>query len=151
MTTATLLLSTFLGCFAGALIPAVNSEAVILSATALAPWALAAPLALVATVGQLSGKVLLYLAGRGLLRLPHGKVSARVDGVVARLQSRQGASGSLLFVSAFAGIPPFFVVSVACGVLKLSFTRFLALGFLGRLLRFSCLALLPQLARIALT
>ena len=78
MTTPTLFVSTFLACFAGALVPAVNSEAVILSATAFAPAALAAPLAVAATVGQVAGEVLLYLGGGGLVRLPIAPITKRV-------------------------------------------------------------------------
>ena len=50
-------------------------------------------------------------------------------------------------VSALVGVPPFYVVSVVAGALRLSFAAFLAVGGLGRLAHFGLLAAAPHLAR----
>jgi membrane protein YqaA with SNARE-associated domain len=145
-----LLLSTLTAAFVSALFPAVNAEAVVLAAAALAPRPLLVPLVVLATASHMMGKVLLYLAGSGLLRLPGRRATAGLDRVMAKFRERRGAQGSVLFVSALLGIPPFYLASVASGALGLGLCRFVAIGFLGRLLRFSGLALLPQLFRMTL-
>jgi membrane protein YqaA with SNARE-associated domain len=44
------------------------------------------------------------------------------------------------------GVPPLYAVAVAAGTLRLGLPTFVALGFLGRLLRFAAILLLPRLA-----
>ena len=46
-------------------------------------------------------------------------------------------TGGLVFLSAFTGFPPFAVLSVLAGQLRMSLTLFLALGLVGRWLRFA--------------
>jgi membrane protein YqaA with SNARE-associated domain len=50
----------------------------------------------------------------------------------------------LVGISAFAGLPPFYLVSIAAPALGVSFRTFLAVGLAGRLLRFAALVTLPQ-------
>jgi membrane protein YqaA with SNARE-associated domain len=47
------------------------------------------------------------------------------------------AAGALVFVSALTGLPPFAVLSVLAGQLRMSLALFLGLGFAGRWLRFA--------------
>ncbi len=142
-----LILSTMIGCFIGSLVPVINTEVIVLAAAAAAPPELAVLLVLVASTTQMAAKSILYLAGSGLLRLPPGWLGKRVEKALAGAHARQAASGAVLFASASTGFPPFYVVSVASGAVRLDFRRFLLLGFLGRTLRFGVLVAVPQLVK----
>ena len=47
--------------------------------------------------------------------------------------------------SAVTGLPPFYAISVAAGVLRLRFVLFFALGLAGRTLRFAAVFVVPRL------
>ena len=49
--------------------------------------------------------------------------------------------------SATAGIPPYYVMTLAAGAIRMDLTFFLVVGFIGRLLRFAFIVVLPQIAR----
>jgi membrane protein YqaA with SNARE-associated domain len=138
-----ILLSTMVGCFVGSLVPVVNTELVVLAAAAAAPPELALALVLVASSTQMVAKSLLYLGGSGLVRLPNGWMGRHVAKALAGAQTRQAASSALLFASASTGFPPFYVMSVASGALRIDFGRFFVLGLLGRTLRFAVLVAFP--------
>ena len=55
------------------------------------------------------------------------------------------AAAPLIGISAFTGLPPFYLVSVAAPALGVPFRTFLAVGLAGRLLRFGVLVALPLL------
>lgn len=137
-------LTTFLFSLVGGVVPFLNVEAYLLSLSALSPQTAVAPVALAAAMGQMAAKSLLYLTGRGLLRLPLGGKRDRIGEAAARLSNAECGAMSLVLVSAITGIPPFYAVSVAAGFLRLRFGRFLALGCCGRLLRFAAVLILPR-------
>lgn len=53
---------------------------------------------------------------------------------------------ALVLVSSTVGLPQFYVMSLVAGALRMNFTLFLAVGTVGRLLRFGTLVLIPQVA-----
>lgn len=138
-------LGTFGYCVVSGLVPFVNAEIYLLSAAALAPPALAIPLVLAATLGQMTAKAAMYGTGRGVVRLRGERMRRWVTEAEAWAEQRQDAGNTLIFVSAASGFPPFYVVSIACGVLRVRFVPFLTLGFLGRLVRFGAVVLVPRL------
>lgn len=100
-------------------------------------------LAAVAAAGQMTGKLLWYWAGAGTTRLPwlRSKLdNPRVEAAMARWRDRTVGrpvyTGLVLFASAFAGLPPFMVMSVVAGVLRVRMWLFLGTGLIGRFLRF---------------
>lgn len=127
---------------ASALVPLINIEAIIVLAVAQerAPtWLLVAA----ATVGQMVGKLLWYYGGRELDRF--GFVARRMDRPRAkaslarwrlRTEGRPWFCAGLLFVSASTGVPPYAVLSVVAGALRVPLPVFLATGLLGRAVRF---------------
>ena len=141
----------FLSCFGlsivSALVPWVNGEVLLLSMTALvrSPFQLAA-LVFLASSGQMIGKCVLYWAGRGVIPLHRGRIGKVVASCKARLENASSKPMGLVFVSSFLGIPPFYVITVLAGAVRLRFGRFLAIGACGRLLHFAVLAFIPQLA-----
>ncbi|HET9984500.1 MAG TPA: hypothetical protein VFQ38_12960 [Longimicrobiales bacterium] len=137
-------LSSFGGSLAGSIVPIISSEAILLGLAATAPAALATPILVLAVLGQMVGKTAFFMAGRGVFRLPKGKRWERVNDVAARLEKRRGLAGAILFASALAGVPPFFLMPVACGMIGLSFPLFLLLGTAGRLVRFGAIVYFPH-------
>ena len=147
MNPAALCLSTFMGCFVGALVPLVNTELLVLAMSAAAPPSLALPLVLLAAGGQMLGKAMLYGAARGALYLPVGRISAQVATAAGKLEGRRNLSGGLLFISAASGLPPFYFTTIAAGLVRISFARFLLFGMGGRTLRFAAVIAFPQLIK----
>lgn len=145
--TVALLVSTFGVCLLGGVVPVVNVELYLIAAAAVSPGRLALPLILLATSGQMVAKSLLYLAGRGIGRLPVGLPGDRMRTAVERMRSRPAIGQLALLGSAVTGLPPFYAVSIACGALRVSYPRFLLLGSCGRFLRFSAVVLAPQAVR----
>jgi membrane protein YqaA with SNARE-associated domain len=142
-----LCLVTFLVCFISGFVPLVNSEAYLISVSALSPLSVAFPLTLSAALGQMTAKVMLYFGGRGVMRLPLGRYQEKVAAARERFERRQGRTGVFLFASAATGFPPFYAVSVLAGALRLPLGSFVVAGLLGRFVRFGTVTLLPQLAR----
>lgn len=140
-----LVAATFAYCLAGGVVPILNAEVYMLAAGARAPAEWAVPLVLAATAGQMVGKSLTYWLGRGTLVLPWPSVTRRIEQARATAARYERAEGAVTFVSAVVGIPPFYVISVAAGVVKMSFAKYLLLGTLGRLIHFAGLFYAPAL------
>jgi membrane protein YqaA with SNARE-associated domain len=132
--------------FVSGLVPAVNTEAYLLALAALAPTSAIAPAVLFVTAGQMLAKGLLYLVGSGALKSRFlAAREGRLAGVRRRLSQKGTGASAVVFTSALAGIPPFYLVSVAAGSLRVSLARFLIVGGSGRLLRFAAVVALPGL------
>lgn len=145
-------LGTFAICVVSAVVPFVNAELYLIAASAAVPPGVAWMLVIAAALGQMVGKSLMYYAGVGALSLP----GARLQRMVAQVRERYegaGATGTTLgsgviLLSASVGLPPFYVVSIACGLLRIPFAQFFVLGLLGRLIRFGVIVLAPQLVKL---
>lgn len=132
---------------ASALIPVINIELYLIGAAALAPRAMVVPLVLAATIGQMIGKVVMYYAATGAVKLPGKRLQGALEKMNTTLRDRPRSGGALVFASAAAGFPPFFVVTVAAGAARMNLAVFVVLGFLGRLIRFAVCVALPHLAK----
>lgn len=150
MSPVALCFSVFGGCLVGSLVPLVNTELIVLTAAAAAPRSLLVPIILIAAATQIAAKCLLYHAGSGLLRLPRNRYTARVHDALAGAHQLRKAGSLTLFVSASTGFPPFYLTSIAAGAVRTPFAHFVSIGFIGRLLRFTALVLLPQAVKAAL-
>ena len=127
------------GAVVSSLVPLVNAELLLIGLAVASPTA--APfLVVVMAAGQMVGKSVLFLGGGRLTRstLQSRLARWRLDGRTRR------ARVPLVGISAFAGLPPFYLVSIAAPALGVSFRTFLAVGLAGRLLRFAALVSLPQ-------
>lgn len=139
--------ATFLVALVSGLVPLVSLEAYLLLVSALlAPTAIL-PITLLAAAGQMIGKVALYLAGQGVLRMPLRRWDAKMEAWRGRIEARRGRADILIFVSATSGFPPFYVLSIVAGMLRFRLTEFVAWGFLGRGIRFGICVLFPQLVK----
>ena len=145
-----LCLTSFAICGAGALIPFLNTEVYLIGASAMAPRALWVPLVVSGTIGAMAGKVVLYYAGRGVVKLPGGRVQRGLARMQARMEEKPLVGKLLYAASAVVGVPPFYVTTVAAGAVGMNYTFFLVVGFFGRLIRFALVVALPQMARAGL-
>lgn len=130
--------------------PFVNAELYLLAASAAAPASMTLPLIIAATAGQMTAKVAMYGAGRGVVRLPGERMKRWVADAETWAQTRPNTGNGLVLVSAASGFPPFYFMSIACGMLKFRFLPFLALGFTGRFIRFAVVVLFPQIGKALL-
>lgn len=130
-----------------AIVPWVNCELILFSLAALARSNdEVVYLVLLASVGQMAGKCLLYWAGRGAFRFQSDRVGRTIASWRERFERSSSRPIALVFVSSAVGIPPFYVTTVLAGALGLQFGRFLGVGMCGRLVRFGLLIFIPQLA-----
>ena len=147
MGTSEILLSTLAGGVVSAFVPVMSAEVLVLSAVTLGPGHLAFPCVILVTLGQMVGKSVIFMAGRGAIQVPWLIPAEKIRKAQARIDQSEGASNLILFASASAGLPPFYLTSVAYGALRMSFSRFAVVGTAGRMIRFSVLGLFPQIAQ----
>lgn len=138
---------TVVVCFISGFIPLVNAEIYLLLVAAMIPKPLFIPVLLLATLGQMSAKSLIYLTGKGVIRLPFKRIEKGVASMEKRMADWESGIGTFMFVSAFSGFPPFYLSTFAAGAMRLRFNYFLLTGFSGRLLRFGVIMFFPQLFR----
>lgn len=136
-----MLAGSFGAATASAVIPWVNAELLLLAAApTAATHGLTGALICAVTLGQMVGKSGMYWTTR--LAADRGATTA--DAVVGRWRSvfeaypRTGLG--MVFLSATCGIPPFYIVSIVAGGLRMAFLPFVAVGTAGRLLHFGLLA-----------
>jgi membrane protein YqaA with SNARE-associated domain len=129
---------------ASALLPLVNIEAYLGVRGSLADQPGIWVLALVAALGQMAGKVVWYYLGASALswgwvrrKVETPRAQARLEKWRARVHERPVFAGALTFGSALSGLPPFAILAVLAGQLRMSLLLFFALGLAGRWLRFA--------------
>jgi len=140
-----LCLTTVVIAAAGSVIPLLPLEPYLLALPAAAPRDWLVPLALIATVAHMSGKVVLYFAGRGATRAIPPRYKKRVERTRARLGGSRVLRSATILVSGFVGMPPFYLVTLLCGALKVPLVEFIVFGLIGRTARFLTLVLIPNL------
>ena len=129
-----------LTCAAGGAFPWISSEAVILGAALVLPVDQLPVLVLACATGQVVGKTVLY----GLTRwapekLPRGAQPWR---------KKKKLLGAGLFSGALVSVPPFAVITLACGTLRLPFPIFIVAAFAGTVGRYGAILWLAVRAGI---
>jgi membrane protein YqaA with SNARE-associated domain len=130
--------------FASALIPLINLEVYLIGLGAVAGSGRVWLFAAVAGVGQMVGKLVWYYLGANSLRwgwvrrkVEKPKAQAKLELWRRRTHERPLIGALLLFASAATGFPPFAIVAVLAGQLRMNVALFLVVGTLGRTLRFA--------------
>lgn len=129
---------------ASALVPLINIEVYLVGLAAVTSthgvWFLAA----VGALGQMVGKLAWYYLGANALRwgwvrrrTETPKAQAKLALWRGRTQDRPLVGATLLFASAVTGFPPFAILAVLAGQLRMNVWLFLGVGFVGRTLRFA--------------
>ncbi len=139
--------ATFIASFVSGFLPLVSVEAYLAVVSAISPRSVVLPVIILSTVGQMTAKSIMYLSGLGFLKLPIGRYEKRIEEVREKFEKWAGRSEFLIFVSALTGLPPFYVVTIVAGMLKLNFPRFFIVSFTGRLLRFAVVVYFPQVIK----
>jgi len=132
---------------ASAVFPWVNAELLVLSLPAFAKTKMALVLlVLVFTAGQMTGKCVLYWTGRkGNSALPP-RFASHLSKWHDRLAARPGKAVLFVFVSSLTGLPPFYVMTLVAGALRMNFPVYVVAGTAGRLVKFAAVVMLPHLA-----
>ncbi len=125
------------------LVPVVNIEAYLVSVALLAPALPGWPVVLIATLGQMAAKYVLYVSGRDGLRPRVGRHGPRLERAGRLLTEHPAGTSSVVAASAFFGLPPFYAVSVMAGVLRLPLLRFMAVASVCRVARFAVVYYAP--------
>ena len=130
--------------FVSALVPLVNIEAYLGVRGSVAGVESVWVLGFAAAFGQMVGKVVWYYLGASSLswrwvrkRIETPKAQLRLERWRTRTQERPILTGALVFVSAFSGFPPFAILAVLAGQLRMHLAQFFVLGLAGRWLRFA--------------
>jgi membrane protein YqaA with SNARE-associated domain len=130
--------------FLSALVPLVNIEVILAARAAAVDTGGLWTLSFAAALGQMLGKVVWYYLGANALswgwvrrKVETPKAEARLQVWRTRTHERPVVTGGLVFLSAASGFPPFAIVAVLAGQLRMSLTLFFVLGLLGRWLRFA--------------
>ena len=130
--------------FLSALVPLVHIEVILAARAAAVATGGLWTLSFAAALGQMFGKVVWYYLGANALnwgwvrrKVETPKAEARLQVWRTRTQERPVVAGGLVFLSAASGFPPFAIVAVLAGQLRMSLTLFFVLGLLGRWLRFA--------------
>jgi membrane protein YqaA with SNARE-associated domain len=130
--------------FASALVPLINIEAYLGVRATVASLDSVWLLSFVAAVGQMAGKLVWYYLGASALswgwvrrKVEQPKNAARLELWRTRTHDRPVLAGGLLLLSAFSGFPPFAIVAVLAGQLRMNLPMFLVVGLVGRWLRFA--------------
>jgi len=143
-------LGTLLYCFASGIVPILNTEVFLIAVSALVDKNLVLFLILISTFAQMLAKTLVYLASRKIIKISLEKDHKKFKKILKNMKKWKKREGLFIFLSAFIGIPPFYLTTIACGTLKINYWQFLICGFCGILLRFSFFIIFPQLVKISL-
>jgi membrane protein YqaA with SNARE-associated domain len=136
---------TYVVCLVSGFIPVVNAELFLLWISLTIAKTEYIPILLLATAGQMTAKVLMFLSGKGVIHLSKRRYEKKIGSIQEKMKKWENKIDLFIFLSSFTGIPPFYVVSVLSGMMKVNIIRFLIAGTLGRLLRFGLVMYFPQL------
>lgn len=142
-----LYLSTYIIAVISGFVPVVNIEVYLVWVAAFTPRSQGLPIAILATLGQMTAKTLMYLGGAGILKITLRKPEEKMAAVQKKFESWKNRTSLFIFLSAFLGVPPFYFVSVASGALKIKLPLFLIAGLTGRFLRFGITVFFPHLIK----
>jgi membrane protein YqaA with SNARE-associated domain len=136
---------TYVVCLVSGFIPIVNAELFLIwiSLTISRPEYI--PVLLLATAGQMTAKILMFLSGKGVINLSKKRYEKKIGAIQAKMKKWESKIDVFIFGSSFTGFPPFYVVSVLSGMTNVNIIRFFIAGTLGRLLRFGLVMYFPHL------
>jgi len=124
---------------AGGIFPWINSEVVVAGAALLTPESGLPALVLACSAAQMSAKAILY----GVIRWVPERMPARARRLGSRVEAYRTRRG-LLVLAVFSGsaiaLPPFYLVTMACGMLRVPFALFAIAGLAGTISRYGLLA-----------
>jgi membrane protein YqaA with SNARE-associated domain len=136
---------TYVVCLVSGFIPIVNAELFLIWISLMLSRTEYVPILLLATSGQMTAKVLMFLSGKGVIHISKKRYENKIAAIEAKMKKWKNKIDIFIFLSAFTGFPPFYVVAVLSGMTKVNLLRFCIAGFLGRALRFGLVMYFPHL------
>jgi membrane protein YqaA with SNARE-associated domain len=138
---------TYVVCLLAGLIPLINAEFFLVGLTL---WAVQDPgrlvaVVLLASLGQMTAKIILYYAAYGMFELPRGRFKAKIEAARGRMEKWRDRPKYVLAISATVGLPPFYLVSLAAGALRIRLATFCAIGLVGRIVHFAVVVAIARL------
>lgn len=144
-TPALAMVSAFLLGILLAVVPAGAAELVALVAGGMQPRGLVVPVVILLTLGHVVGKWAWYWLGTQEGRVHHPRARRLLEESKAVVARHPNIGVTLLASSALVSVPPFHLTAVAAGLTRYPVSRFLLIGFAGRLVRFGAIAVIPGL------
>jgi membrane protein YqaA with SNARE-associated domain len=155
--------------FGTSLLPIMNVELFVLGLVTSEPSLPWIGIGAAVAFGQVSGKLLHYLAARGIIELPsllsarwyrgrrthtaspgrerRRQCTTRLRRALTRIRERCHQHPHWMTAtygaSSIFGLPPYMAMSVLAGLVHMRVSLFLLVGFVGRFVRFSALAAAP--------
>jgi membrane protein YqaA with SNARE-associated domain len=142
-----LYLSTYIIAVISGFVPVVNIEVYLVWVAALTSRTQGIPITVLATLGQMTAKTLMYLGGAGIVKITLRKPEEKMAAVRKKFERWKNQTSLFIFLSAFLGVPPFYIVSIVSGGLKIKLPHFLIPGLAGRFLRFALFVFFPHLIK----
>ena len=128
-----------------ALLPVMATEPLLLGLPSLVPPSMVIPVTLLATATHMTAKVIVLITSRRADRVVPRRYQASLARTCGRLAGHRKLQIGTVFVSAITGLPPFYVVTMACGILRVSLRDYLVAGTIGRAIRFAAIVAAPHL------
>jgi membrane protein YqaA with SNARE-associated domain len=144
------MLAAFVVGFAFGLLPTGASELLAIAAGAVTPRALVLPLLVLLTVGHVLGKAVWYWAGTFGDRITHPKAKAWITKAHRFNEEHPRLGVGLMLSSAFASLPPFQLLAIGAGIVRVPLVAFLITALIGRFARFGLVALVPGVVQYVL-
>jgi len=141
------LLGAFAVGFLFGVIPAGASEVLALGAGAMQPRALVLPLLVMLTAGHVAGKLVWYWIGTQGHRITEPRLRGWIDKATLLSHQHSQLGAGMLASAALVSVPPFHLMVVAAGIVRMPIVTFTITSFVMRLLRFSVVALFPGVVR----
>ena len=136
---ASLLIGAAAAVAVGGILPWINGEVVVAGAALLTPQSGLPALVLACSAAQMSAKAILY----GVIRWVPERMPARARQFANRVEVFRERR-ALLVLAVFSGsavaLPPFYLVTLACGMLRVPFALFAIAGLAGTISRYGFLA-----------
>lgn len=130
-------------CLAGGIFPWINAEVAVVAAALVLPEAYVPFLVGSCALGQMTAKAGVY----GLARWAPHRLPERGRTLLSgadRYRDRRSLLGVAAFSGALMAVPPFYLITLVCGVLRLPFAAFLLAGLVGTATRYGILACLAH-------
>lgn len=148
MMDAGIVLGAALGCAIGGLLPWVNSELVLLAAAVALPPTGLTPLVLACAASQMAAKVAVY----GVTRWAPERLPRRARAALERAEryrKRPRLLAAAVFFGSAVSVPPFYLVTLASGVLKVPFLVFALAGLGGTAVRYGVIVWVARVLGVA--
>lgn len=145
---AGILMGAAVGCAVGTILPWINTELVLLGAAVAMPSTGLPALVAVCVVARMIATVTLY----GVTRWAPDRLPRRAREALGRAEQyrrRRGLLAAAVFFGSSLSVPPFYLVTLASGLVRVPFAVFALAGLSGTAVRYGLLVWLARAVGVA--